>query len=761
MNGSYRSQLVGAARRNCRIALLFFISIWIVASFAVTAAAEEVTWDLKSDTWVATDALGRRLPTYEEVGPPRANRWVGIFYHLWHGVHSRYGPYDVSVITNGFLGNPNDLEGLEWGPAWRPHHWGEPELGYYVSDDAYVIRKHCQMLVDAGVDTLIYDCSNEYTYKDNYTLLANIYQQIRAEGGKTPQFCFMLSTGTDDTNFLAETLYDELYSKNLFSDLWFMWKGKPLICTHPDGLRPEVQQFFSFRSMINSFGSRKPGYRTWAWTDRWPQDYGWDEDPEVPECVIVMPAVAPMVNVGRSHYNNVQPGVENLKPAEGLYFSQNWERALELDPEFIYLYGWNEWTASRFIYPDIGPQGYNYFLGRPLEEGDSWFADSYSWEFSKGCEPMKGGHTDNYYYQMTAGIRRYKGVRPPDPISGPITIVVDGDFHDWDSVQPEFRDTIGDTLHRDHPGYGNTGQLVNTTGRNDIIMTKVAYDDDYIYFYARTKYDLTSHNDPNWMLLFIDADDNHTNGWEGYDYLVNYPVISHSSTTLKHSTGGWNWTNVKTVPYQMSGNQMELRILRSHLGQSSEVAFNFHWADNIQKTNDIIEFSVSGDSAPNRRFMYPFKVINNLPLDISDLQDQTVLPTDTVYFSVSPFGGEPPYSYRWFKDGQDLGVNQRLLTLYAHSTDQGHYHCTVTDSAQNVAVSASAALTVDVRADIDHDGDVDLEDFGRLQACFSGAGQPHAPGCEDANLDLDEDIDLADMYIFQDCLGGAKQPPGC
>ena len=39
---------------------------------------------------------------------------------------------------------------------------------------------------------------------------------------------------------------------------------------------------------------------------------------------------------------------------------------------------------------------------------------------------------------------------------------------------------------------------------------------------------------------------------------------------------------------------------------SNEVSFDFHWADNIQKSDDIIEFSISGDSAPNRRFNYSF-----------------------------------------------------------------------------------------------------------------------------------------------------------
>ena len=33
-------------------------------------------------------------------------------------------------------------------------------------------------------------------------------------------------------------------------------------------------------------------------------------------------------------------------------------------------------------------------------------------------------------------------------------VVIDGDFVDWNDVKPEFRDTIGDTIHRDHKGYG-------------------------------------------------------------------------------------------------------------------------------------------------------------------------------------------------------------------------------------------------------------------------------------------------------------------
>ena len=41
---------------------------------------------------MATDSLGRSLPLAEEVGPPRANKFVGVFYFLWLGQSGDLGP---------------------------------------------------------------------------------------------------------------------------------------------------------------------------------------------------------------------------------------------------------------------------------------------------------------------------------------------------------------------------------------------------------------------------------------------------------------------------------------------------------------------------------------------------------------------------------------------------------------------------------------------------------------------------------------------
>ena len=40
--------------------------------------------EVRPDTWVAVDGLGRSLPTYEEVGERDEEKFVGLFYWTWH-----------------------------------------------------------------------------------------------------------------------------------------------------------------------------------------------------------------------------------------------------------------------------------------------------------------------------------------------------------------------------------------------------------------------------------------------------------------------------------------------------------------------------------------------------------------------------------------------------------------------------------------------------------------------------------------------------
>jgi hypothetical protein len=209
--------------------------------------------------------------------------------------------------------------------------------------------------------------------------------------------------------------------------------------------------------------------------------------------------------------------------------------------------------------------------------------------------------------QMAQNIRRYKGVRPIPELHGLRRIKIDGSFADWAGVEVEYRDTVGDTFHRDYYGYGGL-HYTNDSGRNDIVTCKVAVDRDRVCFYAETREALTPHTGRNWMLLLIDADQNPDTGWHGYDSLINQSVVDGHTTAVKRfapGSDGGAWVDVARVSYRASGNALELAVPRKLLGlKGNALSFDFHWCDNPNDLMDPISLCTSGDSAPNRRFNY-------------------------------------------------------------------------------------------------------------------------------------------------------------
>ncbi len=65
------------------------------------------------------------------------------------------------------------------------------------------------------------------------------------------------------------------------------------------------------------------------------------------------------------------------------------------------------------------------------------------------------------------------------------------------------------------------------------------------------------------------------------------------------------------------------------------------------------------------------------------------------------------------------------------------------------------ATSIHRRGDFDHDGDVDLTDFARVQRCFTGSEQAQNEArCMIARLDEDNDVDDDDLDIFIGCATG-------
>jgi len=575
----------------------------LLTASLTSLSANETDGDVFADTWVATDALGRSLPTFDDVGPPRANRQVGLFYFLWvnRGITNKR---DIPVYDNTLILAENPTK-PKWGPEQAFHFWGEPELGYYSIEDPFVLTRHRSMLTAAGIDTLLLDQTNTLVYPDEMLALCANLDEGRRQGLPVPKIAAIHNSSPERS---VPKLYDALYAPGKFPELWFRWQGKPLLLSNPEKLSQKMKDYFTIRhcwawSEAKWFGD---GRDKWTWVDWTPQKPGWHESPKTPEQISVCIAPHPIDGKGRSatgdRKNPPAPGPNQLRTNEGIYAAQQWKRALEVDPPFILVTGWNEWIAQRFIWGK--PHKPPYLGFDTLKNGDTYFVDQLNHEFSRDSEPMKDGHGDNYYYQLVANIRSYKGVRPPVvPVAKNITI--NGDFADWQGVLPEYRDFQGDTLHRDHPGWNSTLRYTDKTGRNDIVRAQVSPGPDAVSFHVTCAADLTPATDSRWMRLYIDVDQNFKTGWNGYDMVVNGTSPNAAGLSVHHFKNG-KWMEVARVPYAVTGKELEMALPRSLFGNPPQLRFDFKWADNQQRDDDVLEFALHGDSAPDRRFNYRY-----------------------------------------------------------------------------------------------------------------------------------------------------------
>jgi hypothetical protein len=209
------------------------------AQTTISSAHGGEQWDILPDTWVGRDALGRMMPTSADVGPIKTDhrRAVGIFYVTWHRDRdSNLTDSYVADVTRVLQEDPNARLD-DKNPLWKGgvyYHWGEPEPGYFLSKDEYVIHKDISMLSDAGVDVLVMDVTNAVHYWDEWEVVFAVMEKMKAEGNKIPQFCFWAFNGPVYT--VVQELYEAIYKKDRYNDLWFYWDGKPLLLCNDTGV---------------------------------------------------------------------------------------------------------------------------------------------------------------------------------------------------------------------------------------------------------------------------------------------------------------------------------------------------------------------------------------------------------------------------------------------------------------------------------------------------------------------------------------------
>jgi hypothetical protein len=472
------------------------------------------------------------------------------------------------------------------------------------------------MLADAKVDAVFFDCTNgSLTWVDSYEALMKTWNQAQKDGVDVPKIAFMLPFGYSDYSLTSlRQLFRDVYKPGRYKDLWFMWKGKPCIMAYPDNLTDskedrEIAEFFTFRPGQPDYVNGPTKENQWGWLENYPQHgyvktkKGGFEQVTVGVAQNASPETRGHCSAfnlpgsqGRdfSVRNGLDPRVDGY--LYGWNFSEQWERAFELDPELVFITGWNEFIAGQWL-PKDG------WTGDPFS-----FVDQFDWKRSRDIEPNKdwGDKGDVYYHQLIDYVRKFKGMSPPSKVSEQKIIKI-GRQGEWDNVKPEFNHYKGNTFHRDYRGRNNM-YYTNTTGRNDIVMAKVARDENNVYFYVETADKLTSPTDRNWMMLFVDIDRDKSTGWNGYDYILNRQNPTVSEVIVERNIGGrWEWQEIGRALYVVKDNRLEISLNRDVLGiKKKQLNFEFKWNDNMQENGNIMDFYVNGDTAPGGRFNFVY-----------------------------------------------------------------------------------------------------------------------------------------------------------
>ncbi len=585
---------------------------------------ERAIIDLHADTWEATDMLGRHVASVEDVGAKKDKK-VGVFYWTWHEGHCQNRPVDVVDILDKYPAAEYRADHPAWGEKPFQCFWHEPLYGFYRNSDPYIIRHHAALLAAAGVDFMCFDCTNgALLWRAAYEPLFEGLREARRDGIKVPKVAFMLNFAPfETTTHMLYALYQNLYKPGLYSDLWFMLDGKPVVMGYPEALDidgvcdsdreklAEMKEFFTFRPGQPGYGCGSKRPDDWGWLEVYPQ-HKYVTRPDG-SCELVTVGVGQNANADRicTHFNDVKTfgrsytgkyGHALLTPdsyKQGYNVQEQWDRAIDLDPDMVFVTGWNEWIMGQWHEPW-------------LSDNDSTqlaMVDQYDREHSRDIEMDKDGYLDTYYLQLASNIRRFKGSSQREAVSPAGAANLTSTRSDWNRITPVYRNPRGTTIHRDWAGFGDY-HYTNHTGRNDIIEARVAYDDDNLYFRVKCAAPITPRDGDGWMTLLLDTDRSKETGWEGYDLIINRTGKKNEATVERYvptlTPGSFTWEPVGQAALRVSGDTLTIALPRALAGLDGKLDFEFKWSDNMQEKT-VMDFYVNGCSAPIGRFNYLFR----------------------------------------------------------------------------------------------------------------------------------------------------------
>ena len=562
-----------------------------------------------------TDDLGRVV---DLVTGGDESKDVGIFYFNWLGTYDAGSLHDVSKILEK---DPNAaLDPISWikaggGTAGKTHWWGESLFGYYFSTDQWVMERDVQMLTDAGIDFLMLDYSNAVAYPEQWDIMLNTLDKYYRQGFEVPKVTFVIKS---DNSACVEYLYNDYYmGRPEYDHLWYRVDGKPmLVCnSHSNSMPAAAYKYFHMRFAQWPREDFQSDGLAWLDHGRWTEDgknaiFGGDGLKTIMTVQVadhrgtIAYSSSAFYGNQTNHTRNWHNGAND--PAEDAYLygyniGEQYEYALECNPDIVFITGWNEWVATRQR------------AWHGLEETEPVIlVDNANINSSRDIQPMKGGYGDNYYLQMMDFIRQYKGA-PTISVAlntaaevKPITMDMTAGMNQWNAVGGYYLDYIQEIADRKAVGYGGMFYQ-DDTGRNDIYKMKVANDSENLYAYVQTMDIIQGLDGEHCLSMFISTGNENNENWCGYDYVIGRKAATKDGLTIEKRTAD-GWEVVGYAKYSVALNELQFAVPLETLGLSVEdVSIQFKFADNYQGEDDIYSFYLNGDAAPYGRMNYVYE----------------------------------------------------------------------------------------------------------------------------------------------------------
>lgn len=596
----------------------------------------------------ATDDVGR---TFSPVSGYEDKKYVGIFYFLWNG--SDQSP--IKDVTNEYEKNHTVMSELlaRQADGGTPevnsfHYWGEPLYGYYNAEDPWVIRKHIELFIHAGLDFITFDVSNGRIYDSQAYAFLDLLLEYSKQGFNVPKVMFLTSVHEPTSQTEVQQIYETFYTYEEYKDLWFCGnRNKPWIIGSNTGNSVTDSAFYFKKPQWPNAPIESTRF---PWIDwNYPQDTYTDAQIGNVMSVSVSQHVGLMrksngiladfsdsglfapenraelakngvsfsdeyiekvynANWGRGYDHTVNANSRARSLAEGTNFEQQWKTVLDRktndddsdDVDLVFVTGWNEWIAQKQANSSILGTKYCHFV------------DTFNMEFSRDIE-MNAEYLDNYYLSLVRNVRAYKGVA-----NGAAYTDSDKDLSalmtslaPWNEAKAVYRDFSGETVARNALDTSGQQELINNTGRNDIKEIRVMSDAKKLYFLIQTAEEITPHTqgDENWMNVFLGVS-GAEGGWQGLQYVLNR--APQAGKTSLHRVGASSFgEKIADCDLKVSGNIMRIAVEKAALGIAGDYTLTFKVADNLQKNFDVAELYVNGDVAPLGRICYVYGVNNS------------------------------------------------------------------------------------------------------------------------------------------------------